>query len=59
MRKVLFSDEKKNNFDGPDGFKRHWHGEDIPPETFSTRLSGGGSIMVWGAQRWAGALQIT
>lgn len=45
--KVVWSDEKKFNLDGPDGNNYYWH--DIRKEKlFSTRRGmGGGSVMVW------------
>lgn len=48
-RKIIFSDEKKFNLDGPDGFAYYWHDLRTEERIFNTRQSGGGSVMVWGA----------
>lgn len=48
-RKIIFSDEKKFNLDGPDGFSCYWHDLRTEEKIFSKRQSGGGSVMVWGA----------
>lgn len=47
--KVVFSDEKKFNLDGPDGLQYYWHDLRFDPQIFSRRQNGGGSVMVWGA----------
>ena len=48
--KVVFSDEKKFNLDGPAGFQKYWHAKNIPKENYSTRHSGGGSLIICGMQ---------
>lgn len=48
-RKIIFSDEKKFNLDGPYGFAYYWHDLRTKEKIFSKRQSGGGSVMVWAA----------
>lgn len=43
---MIFSDEKKFNLDGPDGFNSYWHNLRKDPLQFSRRNFGGGSVMV-------------
>ncbi|POM79258.1 Transposase [Phytophthora palmivora] len=45
----VFSDEKTFNLDGPDCMQYYWHDLRREPEIYSTRQSGGGSVMVWAA----------
>lgn len=45
--RVIFSDEKKFNLDGPDGFKYYWHDLRKEEVVYSRRQSGGGSLMIW------------
>lgn len=47
--KVIFSDEKKFNLDGPDGWAYYWHDVRKEEQIFSKRQNGGGSLMIWGA----------
>lgn len=49
LGKVVFSDEKRFNLDGPDGFNYYWHDIRKPETVLSRRQNGGGGIMVWGA----------
>ena len=46
--KVIFSDEKKFNLDGPDGNACYWHDLRKDERFFSKRQNGGASVMVWG-----------
>lgn len=46
---VIFSDEKKFNLDGPDGFAYYWHDLRSEPQYFSKRNFGGGNVMIWAA----------
>ena len=46
--KVIFSDEKTFNLDGPDGLEYYWHDLRKEQQRFSTRQAGGGSVMLWG-----------
>ena len=46
---VIFSDEKKFNFDRPDCYKKYWHDIKKIKPYFSKWQYGGGSVMVWGA----------
>jgi hypothetical protein len=47
--KVIFSDEKKFNLDGPDGYRYYFRDLRKDPLILSRRQSGGGGIMLWGA----------
>jgi len=46
--KWIFSDEKKFNLDGPDGYKYYWHFEGSEPKIFSKDSNSRASVMVWG-----------
>ena len=46
-RNVLWSDEKKFNLDGPDGFRYYWHDLRKNERILSKRQMGGGSVMIW------------
>ncbi|CAF5017842.1 unnamed protein product, partial [Rotaria socialis] len=56
--KVVWSDEKKFNLDGPDGFSYYWHDLRKEEDIFSTRPLGGGSVMIWASFGWGGKSSI-
>lgn len=55
---MIFSDEKKFNLDGPDGFAHYWHDLRKEKRYFASRNFGGGSLMVWGAFSGVGKLEL-
>lgn len=44
---VVFSDEKKFNLDGPDGFSKCWQDVRKPKPIKESRNFGGGTLMIW------------
>ena len=48
-RNVVFSEEKKFNLIGPDGFQKYWHAKNFLEENYSTRHIGGVSLIIWKA----------
>ncbi|CAK9796279.1 Transposable element Tc3 transposase [Anthophora plagiata] len=57
-RNTIFSDEKKFNLDGPDGYNSYWRDLRKEPRYFAKRNFGGGSLMVWGAFHTNGMLKL-
>ncbi|KAI8114751.1 Poly [ADP-ribose] polymerase [Lucilia cuprina] len=57
-KKVLFSDEKKFNLDGPDGFQYYWHDLQKDKKVRMSRNFGGGSLMIWGGFSIKGKLPL-
>ncbi|OXA54337.1 Transposable element Tc3 transposase [Folsomia candida] len=57
-QKVIFTDEKKFNLDGPDGYSYYWHHLKKEPEIFSKRQAGGGSVMLWGGFGYNGKTEL-
>lgn len=57
-REVIFTDEKKFNLDGPDGYKYYWHDLRRDTKFHSKRAFGGGSLMVWAGIGWSGRTEL-
>lgn len=56
--KVVFSDEKKFNFDGPDGFNYYFHDLRKEERFLARRHSRVGGVMVWGAISFYGGIDL-
>jgi len=46
--KTIFTDEKKFNLDGPDGYKNYWHFEGMDKQIYSKDKNARKSVHVWG-----------
>lgn len=46
--KFIFTDEKKFNLDGPDGYNYYWHVKGSEPLVYSKDSSAKKYVMVWG-----------
>lgn len=55
---VIFSDEKKFNLDGPDGYQMSWQDLRVPRPTRCARNFQGGSLMLWAAFGYRGKSNI-
>ena len=56
--KIIFSDVKKWNLDGPDGFRSFWYDLRQEKQMFSRRHSEGGGVMVWAGFASGGTAKI-
>ena len=43
---IIYTDEKRFNLDGPDGFQYYWHNLKKEPEQFWSRQNGGGGVII-------------
>ena len=55
---LFFSDEKKFNMNGPDGYQFYWHDLKLEKETFLSRNHGAGSVMIWGGISSEGSTEL-
>lgn len=56
--KVMFSDEKKFNLDGPDGLQYYWNDLRTEEQVRMSRNFGGGGVMIWAAFCFKGRSKI-
>ena len=57
-RRVVFSNEKRFNLEGPDVFAHYRHDLRKEPRYFSKRRQGGGSVIIWAAISYTGVSDI-
>ncbi|CAH2109252.1 unnamed protein product [Euphydryas editha] len=57
-RKVTYTDEKKINLDGPDGFNYYFHDLRKENSILSRRQAGGGSVITWSGIGYSGKMDI-
>lgn len=57
-RKVIFSDEKKFNLDGPDGYNYYFHDLRKEERFLNRHHSREGGVMVWGSISFYGAIEL-
>ena len=58
-RNVIFSDEKRFNLDGPDGYRYYYHDLRKNKIILSKRQQGGGGVMIWGLISFDGTCEVT
>ncbi|CAK9833057.1 Transposable element Tc3 transposase [Anthophora retusa] len=57
-RRVIFTDEKRFNLDGPDGLNYYYHDLRKEQQILSRRQMGGGGIMIWSGIGYYGKMDI-
>lgn len=55
---IIFSDEKRFNLDGPDGYCYYWHDIRKEEKVFLSRQQGGGGLSVWAAMGYNGTTEL-
>lgn len=56
--RVIFSDEKRFNLDGPDMCRCYWRDVTEKPKKVFKRHSGGGGVMIWGGMSVRGKTEL-
>ena len=59
LKETVWSDEKRFNLDGPDGFDYYWVDLRAERGIRSRHQNGGGRVMIWGCFSFRGRLKVT